>query len=98
MLSPTWRLKKGISIMNYEYKPQGVCARKMDFLIENNIIKDMRVIGGCPGNSLGVRAFCINKDIDTVINTLKDIKCAARKTSCPDQIAQALINYKKEIN
>ena len=81
--------------MNFEYKPKGVCAKKMEFEIENNIIKDMRVIGGCPGNSLGVRAFCIGKDIDTVISTLKGIKCAARPTSCPDQIAKALEEFKK---
>lgn len=82
--------------MNYEYIPRGVCSKKMTFEIENNIIKDMKVIGGCPGNSLGVRAFCIGKDIDTVINTLEGIKCAARPTSCPDQIATALKEYKKK--
>ena len=53
--------------MNYSYKPDGVCSVKMEFNIENNIIKDMRVIGGCPGNSLGIRSLCIGNDIDYVI-------------------------------
>ena len=34
----------------FEYKPNGVCSSKMEFSIDNNIIKDMRVIGGCPSN------------------------------------------------
>ncbi len=82
--------------MRYSYKPSGVCASRMDFEIENNVIKDMTVIGGCPGNSLGVRALCIGKDIDYVIDKLKGIKCGFRDTSCPDQITKALEKYKKE--
>ena len=82
--------------MKYSYKPSGVCASRMEFEIVNNIIKDMRVIGGCPGNSLGVRALCIGKDIDYVIDKLKGIKCGFRDTSCPDQITKALEKYKKE--
>lgn len=82
--------------MRYSYKPSGVCASRIDFEIVNNIIKDMRVIGGCPGNSLGVRALCIGKDIDYVIDKLKSIKCGFRDTSCPDQITKALEKYKKE--
>ena len=81
--------------MNYEYTPKGVCAKKMTFQIENNIVNDMKVVGGCSGNSLCVRAFCIGKDIATIIDALKGIKCAVRPTSCPDQIARALEQYKE---
>ena len=84
--------------MKYSYKPTGVCASNMEFESVNGIIKDMKVTGGCPGNSLGIRALCIGKDIDTVINSLKNIKCGFRNTSCPDQIANALEKYKKETN
>ena len=84
--------------MNYEFKPTGVCASKMIFTIEDNIIKDMKVIGGCPGNSLGIRSFCIGNNIDYVIDKLKNIKCGFRNTSCPDQISVALEKYKKETN
>ena len=80
----------------FEYKPSGVCSSKMIFTIDNNIIKKIKVIGGCPGNSLGVAALCQNKTVDEVINTLKDIKCGFKNTSCPDQISKALEQYKKE--
>lgn len=79
---------------HFEYKPKGVCSSKMEFFIDNDVIKDMKVVGGCPGNSLGVKALCIDKNIDEVIDKLKGIKCAIRPTSCPDQIAKALEEYK----
>ena len=38
----------------FEYTPQGVCSKKMIFDIEDNYIRNVKIIGGCPGNSLGV--------------------------------------------
>lgn len=78
----------------FEYIPKGVCSKKMNFKIENNIIKDFEVVGGCNGNLQGIRKLIINRNIDEVITLLKDIKCGFKNTSCPDQIANALIEYK----
>lgn len=82
--------------MIFEYKPIGVCSSKMIFNIENNKIIDFKVIGGCPGNLLGIKNLIINEDIDFVINKLFGIKCGFKSTSCPDQIANALIEYKNK--
>ena len=68
----------------------------MKFEIENDVIKNIEIIGGCPGNSLGVIALCKNQKIDKVIEKLKGIKCGFKSTSCPDQLATALEQYKKE--
>lgn len=84
--------------MEYIYYPKNVCSTKMKFIIENNIIKNIGVENGCPGNLLGISKLCINKDIDEIINTLNGIKCRTKNTSCPDQIAKALMEYKKEYN
>lgn len=81
--------------MLYSYKPIGVCSIKMEFNIEDNIIRDFNVIGGCNGNLKGIKALIINQDIDYVIDKLKGIKCNNKSTSCPDQIALALLQYKK---
>ncbi len=81
--------------MNYIYKPNGVCSIKMEFNIENDIIKDMNVVGGCNGNLKGIKLLIIGQNIDYVINKLKGIKCNNKNTSCPDQIALALEEYKK---
>lgn len=67
----------------FEYTPQGVCSKKMIFDIEDNYIRNVKIIGGCPGNSLGVSLLVKDKPIDEVIEKLKDVKCGLKTTSCP---------------
>lgn len=81
--------------MKYIYKPEGVCSKEMIFEIEDGIIKDLQVVGGCPGNIIGVSKLIIGKTIDEVIKLLKGIPCGTRGTSCPDQVAIALEKYKE---
>ena len=83
--------------MEYRYTPKGVCSKEMIFDIEDNIVKDLKVIGGCNGNLKGISSLIKGMDIDTIINKLKGIKCNLKDTSCPDQIAMALIYYKREV-
>ena len=84
--------------MNYKCNPKGVCSTEFNFKINNNIIEDMSIKNGCPGNLIGISKLCIGKDVDEIISKLKGIKCGAKNTSCPDQIALALLEYKKSIN
>lgn len=79
-----------------EFTPSGVCSRKMIIEIENDIVKSYRSIGGCPGNSLGVAMLVKDRPIDEVIERLKDIRCGMKSTSCPGELAKALIKYKNE--
>ena len=81
--------------MKYTYTPQGVCSMEMIFDIDGDIIKDLQIMGGCPGNTVGVAQLIKGKKIDEVINLLKGILCGGKGTSCPDQIAKALQEYKK---
>ena len=81
--------------MEYIYNPKGVCSMKMIFSIENNIVKKLQIIGGCPGNTIGVSKLVEGKNVDEVIKMLKGIPCGNKGTSCPDQIAIALEEYKK---
>ena len=81
--------------MEYRYTPQGVCSMQMIFQIEGNIIKSLKIIGGCPGNTVGVSKLVVGKTVDEVIEMLKGIPCGMRGTSCPDQVARALEEYKK---
>lgn len=80
----------------FTYIPSGVCSKKMTFKIENNIIKEFNVIGGCNGNLKGIKALIEGMSIDDVINKFNNIKCGIRNTSCPDQIANALKEYKEK--
>ena len=81
--------------MEYKYTPQGVCSMQMIFQIEGDIIKSLKIIGGCPGNTVGVSKLVVGKTADEVIEMLKGIPCGMRGTSCPDQVARALEEYKK---
>ena len=33
--------------MEYRYNPEGVCSREMIFDIEGDVIKSVKIIGGC---------------------------------------------------
>lgn len=76
------------------YKTSGVCSRTIDFEIENNIIKHVKFNGGCLGNTQGVAKLVIGRSIDEVISLLSGIQCR-NGTSCPDQLAKALEQYKQ---
>ena len=84
--------------MEYRYEPEGVCSYEMIFEIENNIIKKLKIVGGCPGNTVGVSKLVEGRNIDEVIEMLKGIPCGIKGTSCPDQVARALEEYKKEMH
>ena len=77
--------------MQYKYIPQGVCSMEMIFDIENNIIKSLEIVGGCPGNTVGVSRLVEGRKIEM----LKGIQCGNKGTSCPDQVAEALEEYKE---
>lgn len=80
--------------MQFIYMPEGVCSGKMIFEIDGDIIKKLQIIGGCPGNTVGVSKLVVGRKIDEVIQMLKGIPCGMRGTSCPDQVAKALEEYK----
>lgn len=82
--------------MKFEYIPSGVCSRKYTFDIdENDVIQSCQVIGGCHGNLQGISKIIVGMNIDKVIDTFMGIDCHGKGTSCPDQIAHALKEYKE---
>lgn len=81
--------------MLYVYEPKGVCSREMQIEVEDDVIKSVRIIGGCDGNTKGVASLLIGMKVDEAIKRLKGIDCKGRGTSCPDQLALALEEIKK---
>lgn len=74
----------------YEYQTQGTCSQKIIFELDGDIINQVRFIGGCPGNTVGVAALVKGKKASEVIEQLEGIRCGMKPTSCPDQLAKAL--------
>lgn len=74
----------------YSYTPSGVCSVKIDFEVENDIVKNIQFTRGCNGNTQGIARLAEGMHIDEVIQRLKGTDCNGRGTSCPDQLAKAL--------
>ena len=81
--------------MQYEYKTSGTCAGKIVIELDGDIVKSARFIGGCHGNTQGISKLVEGMKADDVIARLQGIRCGMKSTSCPDQLAQALISVKK---
>ena len=76
------------------YNTAGTCSRQIIFRVdEENRISDVKFIGGCSGNLQGIARLVEGQNIDDVIAKLKGIICRSG-TSCPDQLANALNQYK----
>jgi uncharacterized protein (TIGR03905 family) len=85
---------KGVFFM-YSYKMKGTCSRKLKFEIIDDVIVSCAFESGCTGNLEGISQLVIGQPIDRVIGLLQGIHCR-NGTSCPDQLARALIKYKNE--
>jgi len=84
--------------MKFEYLPKGVCSRKYIFEInDQNLIDSCEIIGGCSGNTKGISKLIVGMNIDHVIERFINTDCNGRGTSCPDQIAKALLAYKESL-
>ena len=82
--------------MHYEYKTKGTCSQYILFDIEDDLVKNVQYIGGCNGNLQGIGKLVEGMPVDEVISRLEGIHCGMKPTSCPDQLATALKNAKKE--
>lgn len=78
------------------YKTSGTCSREINFEVVDNKLTNVSFLGGCNGNLQGIGKLVEGMDIDEVIARVDGIKCGARPTSCPDQLARALKQYKAE--
>ena len=80
--------------MKITYRPKGVCSQLMDIEVEDGKIESVKVTGGCSGNLQGISSLLKGMDVDEAISRMEGIRCGFKSTSCPDQIAQALKQYK----
>ena len=81
---------------HFTYKPAGVCSRMIDIDVEGNTIVKVTFTGGCSGNTKGVTALLIGMTVEEAIKRLEGIRCGAKSTSCPDQLACALKQFQAE--
>ena len=82
----------------FVYRPKGVCSQQMTFTMDGDIIRDVKIVGGCAGNLLGISRILKDKKISEVMEAFHGVRCGMKATSCSDQIATALQAYAKQHN
>ena len=77
------------------YETHGTCSKMIDVTCdENDVIQQVFFLGGCNGNLQGIGALVKGMPVAEVCQRLRGIRCGNKPTSCPDQLAQALEQYK----
>lgn len=85
--------------MKKRFITQGVCCRYIDISVDDDgVVRSIYFCGGCSGNTQGVARLAEGCRIDDVIDRLEGIRCGAKSTSCPDQLAKALKEIRSEMN
>ena len=75
---------------HYEYSTKGVCAKLIQFDIEDGKLHDVVFFGGCPGNLQAIPKLIEGADADKIARILRGNQCGGRGTSCADQLAIAI--------
>ncbi len=71
----------------YEYIPKGVCARKINFDLEDGKLYNVKFEGGCAGNTAAISKLLEGADAQNTVQILKGNLCGFKGTSCADQLA-----------
>lgn len=82
--------------MVYKYKTRGTCSTEITVDLDGDIVKSVKFVNGCNGNTQGIGALVRGMKVDEVIKRCKGIKCGFRPTSCPDQLSLALLRAKEQ--
>ena len=77
------------------FKTSGVCSRTIEFEVDGDVVTNVKFNGGCAGNTQGVARLAKGRTIDELIELLEGTQCR-NGTSCPDQLAKALKEYKSK--
>ena len=74
-----------------EYTPHGVCARQLNFdLDDDGRIHNLSFTGGCNGNLKGIGKLVEGMKAEDVADRLEGNTCREKNTSCPDQLSKAI--------
>ena len=77
----------------FTYIPNQVCAKEMTLEINEEIIENVEITGGCPGSAVGMARLIVGMNVHEALKRLKGVPCGSRDTSCPDQLSLALEAY-----
>ena len=79
----------GIRII-YANTCREVCSQQVAVAVKDGIILEAAFAGGCSGNTQGLCRLIAGMKVSDAISRLEGIRCGAKQTSCPDQLAKTL--------
>jgi len=82
--------------MTFNYKPQGICVRNMQFDLTDDVVSNLVFEGGCDGNLKALVKLLEGKSADEIIAMFRGQTCGKKPTSCMDQLVIALEQARKE--
>lgn len=79
----------------YTFKTTGTCSTEIKLSVEGDVVRHCEFSHGCNGNLQGLARLVTGRPVDEVIELLSGIECR-NGTSCPDQLAKALVSMKEQ--
>jgi len=74
----------------HKYKTKGTCAREIRFELREGKVHDVSFKWGCNGNLKALGILVEGMDAGELVKKLSGLTCGIRKTSCGDQLAEAV--------
>mgnify|MGYP001183404817 CR=1 FL=1 len=78
------------------YETQGTCAKEIKVEVDHGVIRSVEFVLGCPGFTQALSRLLVGMRVENAIARLQGIQCLDKGTSCPDQLALALIQAQKQ--
>ena len=78
------------------YQTKGTCAKEIVLEVDQGRIQSVEFVLGCPGFTQALSRVLVGMRVEDAIARLKGIPCLDKGTSCPDQLAMALLQYQEQ--
>ena len=76
--------------MHYDRPTEMVCAQRISFDLNDNIVTNIQFMGGCNGNLKAISKLVNGWTVEKIEEYLKGNLCGRRPTSCADQLARVV--------
>lgn len=80
------------------YETKGTCAKEIKVEVDHGVIRSVKFVLGCPGFTQALGRLLVGMRVEDAIAQLRGIECLDKGTSCPDQLALALIQAQEQDN
>ena len=75
---------------HYDYRTKGTCSQLISLDLDGDVVRNVKFMGGCHGNLQGIGKLVEGMTVSEIEEKLSGIRCGAKPTSCPDQLAKAV--------